>query len=162
MRPHGRITVSPDRDTALDEVVSRWVADVRDGAAPAMYAWKRASVAELNRRGRLAWEGLGRLRGPELVVGDVGYRVGDRIVTLAPGAGGEIVTSECGSVLAVDVARCELGATMDDGRYQRFAGDDLAADHLAHGYAVTAHRWSAGGIGGLKARAHGRRLRRRP
>ena len=137
---NGRITVSPDRDTALDEVVSRWVADVRDGAAPAMYAWKRASVAELNRRGRLAWEGLGRLRGPELMVGDVGFRAGDRIVTLAPGAGGEIVTSECGTVLAVDVARRELGATMDDGRYQRFAGDDLAADHLAHGYAVTAHR----------------------
>ena len=137
---HGRITVSPDRDTALDEVVSRWVADVRDGAAPAMYAWKRASVAELNRRGRIAWEGLGRLSGPELVVGDVGYRAGDRIVTLAPGARGVIVTSECGTVLAVDVGRRELGATMDDGRYQRFAGDDLAADHLAHGYAVTAHR----------------------
>ncbi len=137
---HGRIVVSPDRDTALAETVAHWVADVRDGAAPAMYAWKRASVAELNRRGRLAWEGLGRLSGPELVMGDIGYRAGDRIVTLAPGANGEIVTSECGAVLAVDVARRELGATMDDGRYQRFTGDDLAAGHLAHGYAVTAHR----------------------
>jgi len=100
---HGRISVSPDRDTALDETVARWVADVRDGAAPAMYAWKRANVAELNRRGRLAWDELGRLSGPELVVADVGYRAGDRIVTLAPGARGEIVTSECGTVLAVDV-----------------------------------------------------------
>ncbi len=137
---NGRITVSPDRDTALDETVARWVADVRVGAAPAMYAWQRASVAELNRRGRLAWEELGRLSGPELVVGNVGYRTGDRVVTLAPGAGGEIVTSECGTVLAVDVARRELGVTMDDGRYQRFAGDDLAQDHLTHGYAVTGHR----------------------
>jgi hypothetical protein len=34
------------------------VADVRGGAAPAMYAWKRANVAELNRRGRLAWDEL--------------------------------------------------------------------------------------------------------
>jgi len=137
---NGRITVSPDRDTALDATVARWAADVRDGANPAMYAWKRANVAELNRRGRRAWEQMGRLSGPELAVGDVGYRAGDRIVTLAPGAGGEIVTSECGTVVAVDVARHELAATMDDGRFQRFAGDDLGSDHLAHGYAVTGHR----------------------
>lgn len=137
---NGRIIVSPDRDTALEETVARWVADVRVGAAPAMYAWQRASVAELNRRGRLAWEELGRLSGPELVVGNVGYRAGDRIVTLAPGANGEIVTSECGTVVGVDVARSELGITMDDGRFQRFAGDDLHGDHLTHGYAVTGHR----------------------
>jgi conjugative relaxase-like TrwC/TraI family protein len=137
---NGRIAVSPDRDTALQATVEAWAADVRVGANPAMYAWKRANVAELNRRGRVAWEELGRLSGPELVVGDVGYRTGDRIVTLAPGARGEIVTSECGTVLAVDVARREMAATMDDGRLQRFAEEDLGADHLAHGYAVTAHR----------------------
>src|SRR5205085_1925950 len=81
-----------------------------------------------------------RLSGPELVVGDVGYRAGDRIVTLAPGAGGEIVTSECGTVVGVDTTRGELGATMDDGRFQRFAGEDLDAEHLAYAYAVTVHR----------------------
>lgn len=41
----------------------------------------------------MAWDELGRLSGPELVVGNVGYRSGDRIVTLASGANGEIVTS---------------------------------------------------------------------
>jgi ATP-dependent exoDNAse (exonuclease V) alpha subunit len=61
-------------------------------------------------------------------------------VTLAPGAGGQIVTSECGTVVAVDVARRELGATMDDGRFQRFAGEDLDGSHLTYGYAVTVHR----------------------
>jgi len=74
------------------------------------------------------------------MVGTTGYRAGDRIVTLAPGAGGEIVTSERGTVAGVDLNRRELGATMDDGRFQRFADDDLDADHLAHGYAVTVHR----------------------
>ncbi|HVL03566.1 MAG TPA: hypothetical protein VM386_03925, partial [Acidimicrobiales bacterium] len=102
-----------------------------------MYAWRRANVAELNRRGREAWDKLGRLSGKELVVGDTGYRAGDRIVTLAPGAGGEIVTSECGTVLAVDVARRELAATMDDGRIQRFGQEELDAAHLAHSYAIT-------------------------
>jgi len=136
----GRISVSPDRDTALDATVAGWAADVAGGSHAAMYAWRRANVAELNRRGRQAWDGLGKLSGPGLVVGNTEYRAGDRIVTLAPGAKGEIVTSECGTVAALDVNRRELGATMDDGRFQRIAGNDLDAEHLAHGYAVTVHR----------------------
>ncbi|MBW3549018.1 MAG: AAA family ATPase, partial [Actinobacteria bacterium] len=137
----GRIAVSPDRDAALDAVVEGWAADVADGRQAAMYAWRRANVAELNRRGRAAWQALGRLSGPELVVGDAVYQAGDRIVALAPGAHGEVVTSECGTVRAVDVARRELVATMDDdGRTQRLAGVDLDAAHLAHGYALTVHR----------------------
>ena len=143
----GRIAVSPDRDTALDATVAGWVADATTGTAPAMYAWRRANVAELNRRGREAWERLGRLSGLELVVGDTGYRAGDRIVTLAPGAGGEIVTSECGTVLAVDVARRELAATMDDGRIQRFGPDEIDAAHLAHSYAITVHRSQGATVG---------------
>lgn len=39
------------------------------------------------------WAELGRLSGPELIAGDTPYRAGDRIVTLAPGAGGQVVTS---------------------------------------------------------------------
>jgi hypothetical protein len=137
----GRIAVSPDRDTALDAVVAGWAADVAHGAEAAMYAWRRANVAELNSRGRAAWEALGRLSGPELVVGERSYRVGDRIVALAPGASGEVVTSECGTVMAVDLHGGALVARMDDdGRLQRFGGQDLDADHLAHGYALTVHR----------------------
>jgi len=137
----GRIAVSPDRDTALDATVTGWVADVVEGSQAAMYAWKRVNVAELNRRGRQAWDDLGRLSGPELVVGQAAYRAGDRIVTLAPGARGDVVTSETGTVLAVDVGRGELAATMDDdGRIQRFGPEEVDESHLAHGYAVTVHR----------------------
>ncbi|MFN2505937.1 MAG: MobF family relaxase [Acidimicrobiales bacterium] len=64
---HGRIAVSPDRDTALDATVAGWTADVAEGSNAAMYAWRRANVAELNRRGRAAFEALGRLSGPELL-----------------------------------------------------------------------------------------------
>ncbi len=147
---HGRIAVSEDRVTALDATVAGWSADVGEGASTAMYAWRRANVAELNRRGRLACEEAGRLSGPELVVGEAAYRAGDRIVTLAPGTRGQVVTSEMGTVLAVDVERAELAATMDDGRIQRLAGEDLDASHLAHGYAVTVHRFQ----GATVDRAH--------
>jgi hypothetical protein len=146
----GRIAVSPDRDTALDATVAGWAADAGKGTPAAMYAWRRATVAELNRRGREGWDKLGRLSGKELLVGDTGYRAGDRIVTLAPGAGGEIVTSECGTVLAVDVERRELSASMDDGRLQRFGSGELDAAHLAHSYAITVHRSQGATVG----RAH--------
>jgi hypothetical protein len=146
----GRLAVHPDRHSALDATVAGWATDVAAGADTAMYAWRRANVAELNARGRKAWEAMGRLSGPELFVGAGDYRAGDRIVTLAPGAGGEIVTSETGTVLAVDVACRELAATMDDGRLQRFAGEDLDAGHLAHAYALTVHRAQ----GATVARAH--------
>ena len=53
-------------------------------------------------------------------------------------------------MLAVDVARGELAATMDDGRLQRFAGQDLDAGQLAHAYALTVHRAQ----GSTVARAH--------
>ncbi len=146
----GRMAVSGDRDAALDATVAGWAADMATGAQAAMYAWRRANVAELNLRGRQAWALLGRLSGKELVVGETGYRAGDRIVTLAPGAGGEIVTSECGTVLAVDVERRELAATMDDGRIQRFGPDELDGAHLAHSYAITVHRSQGATVG----RAH--------
>jgi conjugative relaxase-like TrwC/TraI family protein len=136
-----RIAVSPDRDRALDAVVAGWAADVAHGLQASMYAWRRANVAELNRRGREAWRVLGRLSGPELVIGGTAYQAGDRIVALAPGAGGEVVTSECGTVVAVDLQQQELIATMDDdGRTQRLGGKELDAAHLAHAYAVTVHR----------------------
>jgi conjugative relaxase-like TrwC/TraI family protein len=137
----GRISVSPDRDAALDAVVAGWVTDVSNEFEASMYAWRRANVTELNRRGREAWEALGKLLGPELVVGDTSYQAGDRVVALTPGASGEVVTSECGTVVEVDLQRQELVATMDDdGRCQRFGGEELGAAHLAHGYAVTVHR----------------------
>lgn len=137
---NGRIEVSEDREAAIDATVAGWAADVAEGVDASMYAWRRANVAELNRRAREAWNAMGRLSGPELVVEGTSYRCGDRIVTLAPGANGEIVTSEGGTVAAVDIDRAELGVTMDDGRFQRFAAEELAAERLAQGYAVTVHR----------------------
>jgi len=60
------------------------------------------------------------------------------------------VTSECGTVVAVDVERRELAATMDDGRLQRFGPEEVDAEHLAHAYAITVHRSQGSTVG----RAH--------
>jgi len=137
---NGRIATAPTRDDALDAMVARWADDVAAGKDAAMFAWRRANVDALNDRARVAMGEAGRLYGTELVVGERRYQAGDRLVTLAPGAHGELVTSERGTVIAVDEAAGELVARMDDGRDQRFGPDDVTAERLALGYAVTVHR----------------------
>ncbi len=137
---HDRILAWPTRDQALDAVVEAWAADVEAGADTAMLAWRRANVAELNARGREAMASRGYLGETEVEVGERHYATGDWIVTLAPGAEGQLVTSEQGEVIAVDPANHFLTARMDDGRVQAFGPEDLAPDRLAHGYALTVHR----------------------
>ena len=64
-----------------------------------MYAWRRANVAALNQAARAWMNETGRLHGPEAVCpGGLAYRAGDQVVTLAPGPGGSLVTSERGTV----------------------------------------------------------------
>jgi hypothetical protein len=136
-----RITVASTRDDALNAMVGAWMADVCSGLNSGLYAWRRDNVAALNTLTRAAWAADGRLNGPELgAPGGRRYAQGDRIVTLAPGAGGAIVTSERGTITAVDPGQCLLSARMDDGRDQIFAAEDMTADRLDYGYATTVHR----------------------
>jgi hypothetical protein len=137
----GRVVVEPSRSGALAQLTERWAHDVASGKHVAMFAWRRANVAELNRLARELMVAQGRVIGPELRgSGGARYAAGDRIVTLAPGARGEVVTSERGVVLSVDLERQGLTARMEDGRRQTFERDEIGSERLAHGYASTVHR----------------------
>jgi hypothetical protein len=85
---------------------------------------------------------MGRLGTEELTApGGTAYAVGDRVVTLAPGAGGKVVTSETGTIIALDTEMQSLTVRMDDGDAVRLLrGEEIAVDRLAHGFAVTVHR----------------------
>ena len=137
----GRVTTERTRDEALAKLVDQWAEDVLDGRDAAMFAWRRANVAELNRLARERMAADGRVTGPELVApGGSQYAVGDRIVTLAPLAHGQIVTSERGEVIAVGQDRDHLMVRLEDGREHRLEREEIGAERLAHGYAVTVHR----------------------
>ncbi|MGH9008391.1 MAG: ATP-dependent DNA helicase [Acidimicrobiia bacterium] len=137
----GRIVTATTRNESLDAMVDAWAADLAGGRETAMCAWRRANVEELNRRAQARMAAEGRLSGPKLTApGGRHYAAGDRIVTLAPGADGQLVTSERGRVLEVDPRAGTLAARMDDGRLQPFAPEETTADRLALGYAVTIHR----------------------
>jgi conjugative relaxase-like TrwC/TraI family protein len=138
---HGRIVTAPDRAEVIGAVVDAWIADVDAGRDTMMLAWQRRNVDSLNEVGREAFADRGLLTGPELKApGGRRYQAGDRIVTLAPGARGEIVTSERGTIASVDVEDGSMRARMDDGRLQHFPKELTARDHMAHGYAITVHR----------------------
>ena len=124
-------------------MVDAWADDLAAGHDAAMYAWRRSHVDELNRIARDRMLMAGNLTGPTLFAGLRAYQAGDWIVTLAPGADGQTVTSERGIVDSVDVRQRSLMARMDDGRLERLSGRDLDADRLARGYAVTVHRSQA-------------------
>ncbi|MDQ3643861.1 MAG: AAA family ATPase, partial [Actinomycetota bacterium] len=136
------IRAAPDRAAALEATVAGWAAAVAEGRNTAMYAWRRANVAELNRRAREAWRVMGRLGTEELTApGGTAYAVGDRVVTLAPAAAGTVVTSETGTVTALGADQQSLSVRMDDGNAVCvLRGEEIGADQLAHGYAVTVHR----------------------
>jgi conjugative relaxase-like TrwC/TraI family protein len=147
----GRVVTAPGREGALKEMVEAWSADVGVGKETAMFAWRRANVAELNRLAREKMAAEGRLGGAEIEArGGARYAAGDRIVTLAPGRDGKVVTSERGLVFLVDQEAQRLVAKMDDGREQVFERDEIGATQLAYGYATTVHRSQ----GATTGRAH--------
>jgi ATP-dependent exoDNAse (exonuclease V) alpha subunit len=148
---HGRVHASARREDALEGAVDAWAADTSGGQETGLYAWRRANVAELNRRARAWMEASGRLSGPELAcLGGASYRAGDRVVTLAPGAAGTLVTSQRATIETVEPDSGSLVLRTDDGRQVRLAGDEIGADRLGLGYATTVHRSQ----GATTARAH--------
>ncbi|HET6835354.1 MAG TPA: MobF family relaxase [Acidimicrobiales bacterium] len=137
---NGRIHTAPTRTEALAAMVDAWATDTAGGHDTLMLAWRRATVADLNRLARVRAEQLGWLTGHDLVTRDGrGYAVGDPVVTLAPNREGELVTSQRGTVVAVD-HRARTVTMLTDGRRVALAGAALDNDHLAHGYALTVNR----------------------
>ena len=136
----GRIVNGATRTETIDAAVTAWATDVSAGVDAMLLAWRKLNVAALNARAREAMEATGRLSGPELEVGSRRYRAGDRVVALAPAAGGEIVTSTRAVVSAVDPESVNMTVTTEDGRRLVLSGPELGADRLDHGYATTVHR----------------------
>jgi conjugative relaxase-like TrwC/TraI family protein len=138
---HDRIRVAPTRTEVLTALVDAWYTDVSAGADAAMFAWRRANVAELNRLARQRWAADGHLSGPELTTpGGSVYAAGDRVVALAPAVDGRLVTSQSGMVVAVDPTAATLDLRMGDGQQVRLSAVEAGIDRLDYGYARTVHR----------------------
>jgi len=141
---HDRVHAAPSKETAMCEMVTAWANDVAEGREALLVAYHRDSVEALNRAARQEWHELGKLSGPELEApGGRSYRAGDRVITLAPGPGGEWVTSQRAVVVSVDPAAQSLVALTPEGAKLGLGPEEVGSDKLAHAYAITAH-WSQG------------------
>jgi hypothetical protein len=140
LRKLGPIRSTPSREQALEQTVAAWAKDIADGKQATMMAWRRANVSALSAGAREAVHQAGRLTGPELQVAGNTHQAGDRIVTLAPSAQGQLVTSQRGHVVAVDPDAGSLTVQMDEGRTHALGADQIGPDKLALGYATTVHR----------------------
>jgi hypothetical protein len=138
---NGRITLAPTRTETLAGMVNAWAADTQAGHDTLMLAWRRHSVAQLNRLARHTARHRGWLTGPDLYApGGRYYAVGDQVVTLAPNHNAQLVTSQRAQVVAVDHRSRSLTLRTDGGRQVVLAGEAIDHDHLAHAYALTVHR----------------------
>jgi hypothetical protein len=148
---HDRIHAAADRDSAVRQAVDAWATDVAAGHETGLYAWRRANVAALNQKAREWMDATGRLSGPELACpGGNRYRAGDRVVNLAPGPDGKLVTSQRALVDFVDPSEGTLTVVTDDGQHVQFSMKEAGADRLGYGYATTVHRCQ----GSTTQRAH--------
>jgi hypothetical protein len=137
----GRIHPVADRRRAVAAIVRAWAADTAAGRDTLMLAYRRDHVEALNVAARALFDRAGLLTGPEMnAPGGRTYRAGERIITLAPGPQGAWVTSQPAQVTAVDPERHCLTAVTPDGHCLHMGPDDIDAEHLGYGYAVTAHR----------------------
>jgi conjugative relaxase-like TrwC/TraI family protein len=135
----GRIDIQPDRVATLAAMSDAWADDISNGHNSALFAWRRADVADLNRLGRHHWDQHGHLEGDDVeVAAGRWYAVGDRLVALAPNPTAGIVTSEQLAITAID--ETHLSARTSLGRTVLITGDGLDTDHLDYGYALTVHR----------------------
>ncbi len=138
---NGRVHPVPDRRRAVTGMIRAWAADIDAGREPLLLAYRRDNVEALKRVARELWERSGRLTGPELTdTGGRTYRAGDQVITLAPGPKGAWVTSQAARVTIVDPEAQTLTAVTPDGRQLRMGLDDIGADRLGYGYAITGHR----------------------
>jgi ATP-dependent exoDNAse (exonuclease V) alpha subunit len=122
-------------------MVRAWAADTAAGHETLMLAWRRRSVAQLNRLARHHARHLGWLTGANMTApGGREYAIGDRVVTLTPNHDAELVTSQRAQVIDIDHRRARLTVRTEGDRTVVLAGDAIDAGHLDHGYALTVHR----------------------
>ncbi len=137
----GRTRTAPTRTGTLANMVNEWAADVTAGHDTALLAWRRADVADLNRLARNHFDQLGHLNGPELEApGGRHYAAGDPVVLLAPQPALGLVTSQRGTVTAVEPDTGCLQIETSDQRRYVLSGEQIDAQHLDHAYATTVHR----------------------
>jgi conjugative relaxase-like TrwC/TraI family protein len=136
----GRIVRGASAPEVREAMAADWWAATVAGESALMLAGRRSDADDLNARARVRMAAAGRLSGPELVVDDRPYQAGDRVLTLRNDRRLGVLNGTRGTVLSVDPEARALTLATDDGREVSLPARYLDAGHVAHGYALTAHK----------------------
>ena len=140
-RTHGRIIARPTARGVRAQLVSDWWrAAGRPGCDAVMIAHRRADVAELNERARDLMRASGRLGPDTLDTGGRSFAVGDHVVAERNDRRLGIVNGQRGTITAVDLDRRTAQLRLPGGASVELDAGYLEHGHLAHGYALTAHK----------------------
>jgi len=145
---NGRIHPATDRRHAVAAMIRAWASDIDASRDTLLLAYRRDNVEGLNQAARELFERAGRLTGSEFTApGGRRYRSGDRIITFAPGSKGAWVTSQPAQVTVVNPEAQTITAVTPDGRTLHMGADDIGAERLGYGYAITCHRAQGATVG---------------
>ncbi len=127
-------------DRAKQQMVEDWFAATRRGSAAVMLALYRSDVDDLNLLARQRMKAHHRLGLAELVVDDLPFAVGDRVVALRNRYDLGLLNGDSGTVRSIHPGTRSLRVQLDRGTQPRVPIDYLADGHLTHGYATTIHK----------------------
>ena len=138
---HDRLTVSVDRDEAMDRLVSDWAEVAMDHESlreSLIFAGTNVDVCELNHRCQQWRLSTGHLSGESMEVGTLELRIGDRVMATRNHRGLQLRNGMIGTVVGISPASSTIRVAFDSGPSVGIDTNDFANLDLA--YAVSTHK----------------------
>ena len=143
---HGRVHTGDTAAEVRGWLVADWWTSRGRGEPGVMLALRRSDVADLNQRARQLMTSAGALAGPELVVEERAFRIGDAVVCLKNDRRLGVANGTRGTIIALDADARTLTLARSDGReltlpdWYLDARTERGGPTIDHGYALTAHK----------------------
>jgi len=136
---HNRIVTAKTSPILRQRLINDWWDLYSSGDSTIMLAYRRSDVDHLNGHARAQMQRAGHLTGPELVVDDRPFQIGDRIVCLRNDRRLGIHNGTRAVITDVDVDQRTL-TIRTPSQDVTLPARYLDAGHIAHGYATTIHK----------------------
>lgn len=133
-----RHTVHETADEAITAVAQGWWTDRTAGLTTIMLAGRQDQVDRLNAQARQRLDLAGELYGPETIIGDTVYRVGDQILCLRNNRQIGVLNGTTASIDAITPD--EVHATDGHGRAIVLPAEYIENGGAAHAYATSVHK----------------------
>ncbi len=139
MERNGQLVTAPNADQIRDALAGDWHELRRSGSDAVMMARRRQDTGDLNMRARQLLVADGELTQTVMVVDDLEFAIGDRVVAHKNRYDLGILNAERATVVGTRGDRLLLD--VDGGERQVAVPTDYITDgHLTHGYASTVHK----------------------